>query len=125
MKLSNFLTLKAIISTFFGIALALVPVSLMSIYGASLDPAGAIMAQMAGASLIGIGLICWFSKNADSQALSGITLALLIADTIGFVVILMGQLSGQFNAMGWTSVLLYLLLALGFVYFRFVKPDAA
>ncbi len=125
MKLSNFLTLKAVISTFFGILFVLVPAALMSIYGLTLDSTGALIAQTAGASLIGIGLICWFSKNADSLALSGITLSLFIADGIGFFVLLKGQLSGQFNALGWTTVALYLLLTLGLGYFRFMKPDVA
>lgn len=124
MKLSNFLTIKAAVSTFFGIGLVLAPVALMAIYGIDLDSAGAFVTQTAGASLIGIGLICWFSKNADWQALSGITLALFIADGIGFIVVLMGQLSGQANGLAWTTVALYLLFTLGLGYFRFVKPEA-
>lgn len=123
MKLTGFLTLKAVISTFLGIALILVPVPLMSIYGAALDSSGALMAQMAGASLLGIGLICWFNKNADSQVLSGVTLSLFIADGIGFVVVLMGMLSGQMSALGWMTVALYLLFTLGMGYFRFMKSD--
>ena len=123
MKLSNFLTLKAVVSTFFGTALILLPVPLMSIYGAALDSSGALMAQMAGASLLGIGLICWFNRNADSQVLSGVTLSLFIADGIGFIVVLMGMLSGQMNALGWTIVALYLLFTLGLGYFRFMKSD--
>lgn len=125
MKLSNFLTLKAVISTFFGIAFVLVPVSLLAIYGVALDASGAMMAQMSGASLIAIGLICWFSRNADSSLLLGITLSLLIADGLGFVLMLRSQLLGQMNAMGWTAVALYLLLTLGFGYFYFMKPRAA
>ncbi|MBE2222349.1 MAG: hypothetical protein IAF02_12450 [Anaerolineae bacterium] len=123
MKLSNFLTLKAVISTFFGIAFVLVPVSLLAIYGVVLDASGVMMAQMSGVSLIGIGLICWFSRNVDSSLLSGITLSLLIADGLGFVLMLRSQLLGQMNAMGWTAVALYLLLTLGFGYFYFVKPE--
>jgi hypothetical protein len=125
MKLSNFLTLKAVISTFFGIAFVLVPVSLLAIYGVALDASGTMMAQMSGVSLIGIGLICWFSRNTDSSLLAGITLSLLIADGLGFVLMLRSQLSGQMNAMGWTAVALYLLLTLGFGYFYFMKPGVA
>ncbi len=124
MKLSNLLTIKAVIATFFGIAFILLPAPLMSIYGVALDSSGALMVQMAGASLVGIGLICWFNRNADSQVLSGITLSLFIADGIGFVVILMGMLSGQMNALGWTTAAIYLLFTLGLGYFHFLKPEA-
>ncbi len=125
MKLSNFLALKAIVSTVVGLGFILVPVSLLAIYGIVLDASGALMAQMAGVSLLGIGLICWFNKNRDSQALSGITISLFIVDGIGFVVLLMAQLSGQGNALGWTSVALYLLFTLGLGYFHFMKPAVA
>jgi Na+(H+)/acetate symporter ActP len=125
MKLSNFLTLKAVISTFFGIAFVLVPVSLLAIYGVALHASGEMMAQMSGVSLIGIGLICWFSRNVESNLLSGITLSLLIADGLGFVLMLRSQLTGGMNAMGWTAVALYLLLTLGFGYFYFMKPRVA
>ena len=81
------------------------------------------MARLLGAMLIGIGLICWFEKNADVGALRSIILALLVADVLGFLVTLMGQLSGLMNALGWIMVVLWFLLALGFGYFRFVAPD--
>ena len=41
------------------------------------------------------------------------------------VVILLQQLSGGVNALGWSSVVISLLLALGFAYFQFMRPSAA
>ncbi len=121
MKLSNFLSAKAVISLLFGIALVLAPAALMSLFGVTLDPGGAAMTRLLGAMLIGIGLICWFEKGAGAEKLKGITLALFIGDTIAFVVALMAQLAGTTNALGWVTVVLWLLLALGFGYFRFLK----
>jgi len=123
MKLNNFLTVKAVISLFFGIAFGLVPAAVLSLFGMTMDPAGIFAARLLGAMLIGIGLICWFEKDAGVGALRGITLALFIADVLGFLVSLMGQLSGLMNALGWITVVLWFLLALGFGYFRFVAPD--
>ncbi len=123
MKLNNFLTAKAIISLFFVIGFVLAPAPLLSLFGMTLDPAGIFAARLLGAMLIGIGLICWFEKNADVSALRSVILALLVADVLGFLVTLMGQLSGLTNALGWASVVLWFLLALGFGYFRFVAPD--
>ena len=125
MKLSNFLVVKAVISLAFGIAFALVPAAVMSLYGITLDLGGAFMARFLGACLIGIGLICWLDRNADPQVLQGITLALCIGDTVGFIVALLGQLSGLANALGWVNVVIWLLLALGLGYFRFLKPSAS
>jgi hypothetical protein len=43
---------------------------------------------------------------------------------LGFLFSLMAQLSGvsEANALGWSTVALYLLLALGFGYLRFMRP---
>jgi hypothetical protein len=123
MKLSSFLVVKAIISLAFGIGFVAIPVAVWSIYGVTLDPVGILMTRFLAACLIGIGLICWFSRNADSNTLKGITLSLFIADTIGFIVALSGQLSGNMNTLGWIVVAIWLLLALGLGYFRFLKPS--
>lgn len=121
MKVTTFLVIKAIVSLAFGIALAVVPVALMSLYGVTLDPAGAFMARFIGACLIGIGLICWLGRSVADDARRGITLALFIGDTVGFIVALVGQLSGLMNALGWVIVAIWLLLALGNGYCRFLK----
>jgi hypothetical protein len=83
------------------------------------------MARYLGAGLIGIGLVCWFGKNVANDGRRGITLALFIGDTIGFVVALMMQLSGTVNALGWVNVLIWLLLALGNGYCRFMRLGAS
>ncbi|MBN1546483.1 MAG: hypothetical protein JW902_07485 [Syntrophaceae bacterium] len=121
MKLSSFLTLKAIVSLVFGIMALLAPAALMSLYGIIPDDGGMLMARFFGALLTGIGLICWLARSADREALRGITLALFIADTAGFTVALVGQLSGLVNVLGWINVIVWLFFALGLGYFRFFK----
>lgn len=122
MKLSNFLFVKAIISLGFGILYAVVPGLVSSIFGLTLDPAGTAMARFVGAGLIGVGLICWLERQTEPKALRNITLSLFVADTIGFVIALLGQLSGLTNALGWLIVLVWLFLAAGLGYFRLLKP---
>ena len=125
MKISSFLMLKAIISLAFGIGFVAIPTAVWSIYGVKLDPAGIMMTRFFGACLGGIGLICWITRNADFNTLKGITLSLCIADTIGFIVALSAQLSGILNTLGWINVAIWLLLALGLGYFRFLKPGTS
>jgi hypothetical protein len=125
MKISSFLGVKAIISLAFGIGFAVIPVEVWSIYGVTLDPVGILMTRFLAACLIGIGLICWFTRSTDSNTLKGITLSLCVADTIGFIVALFGQLAGNMNALGWIIVAIWLLLALGLAYFRFLKPSTS
>ena len=121
MKVSTFLVIKAVISLLFGIGMAVLPGQLMSLYGVTLDSSGLYMTRIVGACLIGIGLICWLGKDLGNDGLKAITLALFIADTLGFIFSLMAQLSGSMNPFGWINVIIWLLLALGNGYCRFLK----
>jgi ABC-type transport system involved in multi-copper enzyme maturation permease subunit len=125
MKLSTFLTVKAIVCFLFGIGYAVVPITVGSIYAINLDPDGILMARFFAALLIGVGLILWLLRNADWNVLKIIILSLCIADTIGFITALVAQLTGVTNALGWIIVAIWFLLALGLGYFRFLKPIKA
>lgn len=122
MKLSTFLIVKAIVCFLFAIGYIVIPVTTGSIYDITLDSDGIVMARFFAALLVGIGLILWLCRNADWNVLKGITLSLFIADTIGFIIALVAQLSGVMNSLGWIIVAIWLLLALGLGYFRFLKP---
>jgi len=121
MKVSTILSIKAIVSIVFGVAFVLAAQTTMGIYGADLDATGAGMARYVGATLLGIGLICALCRGADDDARRGITLSLTIADIIGTVVALQMQLAGLMNALGWVTVAIWLLLAIGMAYSRFVR----
>lgn len=117
-----FLKIKAIVSVSFGVGMLFFSTLLFPLYGITLDAAGVLVARWTGAMFIGVGLICWCASNeAVSELLRGILLSLFIADSIGFVVSLLAQLAGVSNALGWSTVAIWLLLALGLGYFRFIS----
>ncbi len=119
MKLSYLMVVSAVVALSFGIAAVLAAGSVASFYGATLNPAGTIIAQLFGATLIGFAVLNWLAKNAkEGEALRAIVLANLVGDTIGFIVALLGQLSGALNAFGWAGVVINLILALGFLYYQ-------
>ena len=126
MKLSTWLTIAAVVAVVFGLAFVLVTGPLLSFYGITLDKAGTLVAQLFGASLLGFAVLNWFARGVtDREARQAILLANLASDAVGFVMALIGQLAGVANALGWSTVALYLLLALGFAYFQFMKPSTA
>ncbi|MBI3733144.1 MAG: hypothetical protein HY259_06760 [Chloroflexi bacterium] len=123
MTLRNLLTVSSILGLLFGLGAVLAPGPVTSLYGANLNLSGTVVAQFYGAALIGLGTLGWLARDfTDAQALRAVVLSSLIADTIGFLVALLGQLAGGANSLGWSTVVIYLLLALGFAYFQFVKP---
>lgn len=122
MNLSLFLKIKSVISAVIGFSMVFLTPYLLAVYGMSLDRSGTVMAQWSGGCLIGIGIICWYASGAGKSVLrDGILLALFICDSIGFVASLLGQFAGIANAMGWSTVGLWLFLAIGLGYYRFVN----
>ncbi len=125
MKLRNLLVLNAVLALAYGIVSVLVPATVLTLYGMTPTPSANLTGQLFGVELIAVGLLCWFARNvSDSAAQRAIILAFLIANVIGLIVSLMGTLSGVVNAVGWSAVLIYLVLAAGYAYFQFMKPSA-
>jgi len=125
-KLSNLLVVAAALGAIFGVAFVVASGPLLAIYGITLDKAGTLVAQLFGALLIGLAVLNWFARNVtDPEARQAVVFGNLAGDVVGFVVILIGQLAGIANALGWLNVGLYLLLALGFAYVQFMQPRSA
>jgi hypothetical protein len=125
MKLSVFMIIKSLVTLFFGMAFLIIPAQALSIYGITTDHAGLLMSRFFGVGFMMIGLVCWFVGNAEASELRlDILLALFITDLLGFSLSLITQLTGFLNAAGWINVILWLLMALGAGYFRFLRQDA-
>ena len=126
MKLSVLFIITAIIAILFGVVFVIIPGPVYSVYGIESNMMLNYMGQLFGATLIAIGLISWRSRNAaDSDARKAIIFSFFIANTIGFVVALIAQLNEVVNAVGWTTVAIYFLLALGFAIFQFSNEKPA
>ena len=122
MTYKNFLTIASILAFLFGLGFVLMPGQLVSFYGVELNAAGILIAQLYGTALLGFGLLNWFGRDfSDSAAKQAVLTVNLASDGLGFIFALMGQLGGVpgVNALGWSTVLIYLLLAAGFAYLRF------
>ena len=118
MRLGNLLTIVSVAAFAFGLGFLLLPEQVLGLFGVTLDTAGILFVRLLGAAIIGYGALDWFARNAeDSEARRAIVVAGFIWHLLGGVVLLLGQLSGVFNTLGWLNVGLLLLFALGFGYF--------
>jgi len=78
---------------------------------------------LVGGSILGFATLMWFGRKTTSvEARRAIALALLIQDTIGFIASTEIQLGGKINSLGWSSLFLYGILAIGYAYFVFIRP---
>ena len=126
MKLKHLLIINAIIALVYALGELFVPATVASIYGLkdTANPELLLIARYFGWGLLAVGLVCALAANTSaSETKQAIVKALFIAHTVGIIVSLTGTISGVFSAMGWSAVILYLLLAAGFGYFWFIKPE--
>jgi len=127
MILKHLFLIHSVVALFNGGSLVLFPKLYPSLYGITLSSPDALyVSQLLGAALLSYCLVAWFARNAAaSEARRAIVLGFFITLGLGFILALIAQLSGVMNALGWMLVALYLLLALGYGYFYFLKPDTA
>ena len=128
MKLSTLLTINAIVAILFGLGFLLIPDTLLSWYAVDLPVAGIFISRLLGAAFVAFATVSWevraAESAADSSALRAILLAFFIGDILGALISLIYQVDGVANALGWTTVILYLLLGLGFGYFSLRRMSA-
>ena len=123
MKLSTLLLINAIVASLFGLGFVLIPDMVLSLYGVTLSVNGIYISRLLGAAFLGFAVVSWLVKNSTGSAeLRAILFALFISEILGFFISLFYQLQGVVNALGWTTVAIYLLLGVGFGYFYWKNP---
>jgi hypothetical protein len=122
MKLSQVFIFNTLAALSYAAGFLIIPATIMSWHGITADAYTILMARYFGVALLGLGLVTWFARNApESDVRDGITTGLAISSVVGFAVSLQSTLAGQMNALGWLPVVVYLILFVGFGYFRFIK----
>jgi hypothetical protein len=125
MNLRTLMVINTVIAGVFGIAFVLIPWQVLSFYGVQPNPAINYIGELFGAALLAFAVLTWTARNAaDSDARTAIVRALFIGDAVGFILALIAQLGAVVNNFGWSTVIIYLFLAVGFGYFNFTKPSA-
>lgn len=126
MKVSYLFVANAVVALIYGLPTLFVPSQLLALYDVELTAGGLIFARLFAAALLSFGLLTWLIRNSQpSPERQAIAMALFVADAIGFIVTLLAQLAGTVNALGWSHVVLYVLLAIGFGYLRFAGQPGA
>ena len=115
MRLTLTMTVAAIGSLLFGLAYLLVPASLLSLYGITLDPSSQWVGRLFGSALLGYAAILWLARKVSSgPALRAILVGAFVASVTGLVVAILELPLGSGNALVWSTALIYFLLSLGF-----------
>jgi hypothetical protein len=130
MKLRYLFVLNAIVALIFAAGLLLAPRTMLGLFGVSVGSTVSFnsslnfVAQLLGAALILPGLISWFAGGmTEAGARRSIVVSLFVFQVVGFAVSLLGMLSKVMSVTGWSIVGLFLVFALGYAYFLFMKQS--
>ena len=115
-----------ILAAVFGLAFIFIPAQVATFYGISQDTAGLWVTRYFGASLLFIAMIYWSYSHVSPAAKSWPILLIfsIIYEVIQLILTTISLLSGVGNSNGWSSVVLYAVLAIGSVYFLGVCKKA-
>ncbi len=124
MKLNTFMLIAAIVAFIFGVGFIVAPAASLQPYGTTTDLTGLFLGRYLGAALLGMAFVIYLTRNAGpSDTRKGLLTGLFVTMLLGFLVALYDKFGGNGNALIWLNVLIYLLLAVGFGYFAFMKAD--
>jgi uncharacterized membrane protein YfcA len=118
MNLNTFLLVSAIVALLFGVGFVLLPGLMFAIYGIEASPASYLGFRLFGSVLIAIGVLTWSLRDSTNwEAVRALLLSVAIGNVIGLLLVFFASINGTLGAMGWTAVLIYLLLLAGEGYF--------
>lgn len=110
------LVLTAVLESATGLALLLAPALVASLlFGVSLDaPIGLVVARIAGAALLALGVACWLARDEDrsSRSASGLIAALLLYNVAATAVLIHAGLGLNLSGIAlWPAVVAHVALA--------------
>jgi hypothetical protein len=131
LKLRSLFIVHAIVMLVFAAGLLLAPRTILGLFGLTVgtsvnfNASMNLVAQLLGASLIVLGLLSWFAGGMEEVgARRSVAISFLVFNVLGFgVSFFVGMLPKVMAAGGWILVVLFLLFAVGFAYFLFMRSS--
>lgn len=107
-----------IVEAIFGIGFLFVPGLLMDPMGVTLDETSTTFARMVGSLIISLPVLLFFArKSTSSEFKRGVVYCIFIYLLASTIILLITQIKGLMNAMGWSVVILHLVFLLWFGYY--------
>jgi len=116
-----------IVEVIFGFGFLFVPGLMMDPMGVTLDETSTTFARLFGSLIISIPVLLFFArKSASPEFKRGVVYSVFIYLLSSTIILLITQIKGLMNAMGWSIVILHLVFMLWFGYYLInqVKEDS-
>lgn len=107
-----------IVEAIFGIGFLFAPDLLMGPMGVTLDETSTTFARLLGTLILSIPVLLFFArKSSSSEFKRGVVYSVFIYLLLSTVLLLITQLNGLMNAMGWSIVILHMAFMIWFGYY--------
>lgn len=98
-----------IVELLFALGFIIAPGTLFSTFGVSPDAFGIALARMFGSALLAICTLVYYARSKDSADLKTAALrTMFVYWLVSSVFLIITQLGGLFNSMGWSTVAMHL-----------------
>ena len=115
MRLRTLLLVAGLLALIFGAGFLFIPQTLLPLYGLQSDPDTMIMSRFFGVALVNLGAALYLIRDVqEAPAQRALVVAGVIGSVAGLAVALAGQLGCVVNSMGWSTVVIYGALLLGY-----------
>jgi hypothetical protein len=102
----------------FGIGFLMFPSLLMDPMGVTLDETSTTFARLFGSLIISITVLIFFArKSTNSEFRKGVVYCICVYLFVSTVILLIAQIEGLMNPLGWSIVLLHLTFFIWFFYY--------
>jgi MFS family permease len=125
MKLNHVFLFQAITAFLYGVPMVLAPRWIADMFAAEeYGQIAVVMAQWFGAALVGFSVLTWLARGLTEEGgRRVIATALFIYAVIATVISILGQLAGVWLPLMWGTVVVILIIALGYGYYVLVKRE--
>ena len=107
-----------IVEAIFGIGFLFVPGLMMDPMGVTLDETSTTFARLFGSLIISIPVLLFFArKSASSEFKRGVVYCIFIYLLASTIILLITQINGLMNGMGWSIVFLHFIFMVWFGFY--------
>ncbi len=115
-------TITLIVELIFALGFLAAPITMFNTFGVTPDAFATSLIRIFGSALLGFVVLLWYGRSSDNREVHKIvSVSMFTYWLFSSVFMLLAQLAGLFNAMGWGAALLHIGFAIAYSYSLFKK----
>jgi len=107
-----------IVEAVFGIGFVLAPAAMLAPFGVTFNDIATAFARLFGSALISFPILLWFARKSETSEFKiCVAYSMFAYYLVSTILLVMTQLAGLMNALGWIVIGIHVVLLVWFGYF--------